>query len=159
MRFKNATLIGLIVTGFAAAALMGQDRATVTERRPPMSDRRYETTPPREDADLSGVAAANAAPGDVQAFRSYLRLVEDIQRIAESPTASGIAAVFGAGEIVRARGNQQTIDYFERVLPNVKDPSVARAIRLQLADAYRQSQQEDKALQQFEALITAAPGR
>jgi hypothetical protein len=159
MRFKNTVLVGLIVTGLSAAVLMGQDRGTVTERRPPMSDRRYDPAPPRDDQEVSGASAASGAPADVQAFRSYLRLVEDIQRIAESPSASGIAAVFGAGEIVRARGQQQTIDYFERILPNVKDPSVARAIRLQLADAYRQTQQEDKALQQFDALITAEPRR
>jgi hypothetical protein len=162
MTTRKMLVAAMIPLGIGAAVLMGQDRDTANERRPPAGapweDRRGAT-----DAGPRPLSSGNDDGGamapDVEAYRAYLKLVEDTQRIAESPTASGVAAVFGAGEIVNARGTEETIQYFERLLPNVKDPAVARAIRLQLADAYKQARQPDRALEQFDRLITAQPER
>lgn len=156
MTTRKMLAAAIIPLGIGAAVLMGQVREPTNERRPP-AGAPWEDRRGASDAGPRPLGSDDGAGGmapDVEAYRAYLKLVEDTQRIAESPTASGVAAVFGAGEIVNARGTDETIRYFEGLLPKVRDPAVARAIRLQLADAYKQARQPDRALEQFDLLIT-----
>jgi hypothetical protein len=90
----------------------------------------------------------------VEMLRGYIELVDHFSRLAHDPGASGVAAVITAGEMLKARGTDAAIDYFTKVLPEVKDPTIQRAIRLQLADLYKTSGQQDKALEQLRILMT-----
>jgi predicted negative regulator of RcsB-dependent stress response len=90
-------------------------------------------------------------------LRGYLELVDRYSQMAQDPTKAGVAAVVTAGDILKAKGNDAAIEYFTKLLPDVKDPSIQRAIRIQLADLYKASGQADKALEQLKELMTAGP--
>jgi hypothetical protein len=94
----------------------------------------------------------------VEMLRGYLELVDRYTRLSQNPTHAGVAAVISAAEILKTRGNDAAIDYFNKLLPETKDPAVQRAIRLQLADLYKESNQGDKALEQLRSLMTSEPG-
>lgn len=100
----------------------------------------------------SGVGGAQ-----LDAMRNYLDVFDRYSRLSRDPTASGVAAVVTAGEILRARGADSAIAYFNKVMPDVKNESVQRAIRLQLIELYKMSGQQDKALEQLQSLMTSAP--
>ena len=89
--------------------------------------------------------------------RGYMALVEGYIELSNDSTSAGIASVLTAADVLRPRGNAAAIEYFNALLPNVKDPAIQRAIRLQLVDLYRATQQSDEALKHLEALITAEP--
>lgn len=88
-------------------------------------------------------------------LRGYLDAVDRYARLTRDPANSGIAAVVAAGDILRPRGADAAIDYFTKLLPDVKTPSVQRAIRLQLVDLYKLAGKQDQALDQLKQLITA----
>ena len=94
----------------------------------------------------------------VEMLRGYLELVDRFSRLASNPTNSGVAAVITATEMLKARGNDAAIEYFTKVMPDVKDASVQRAIRIQLVDLYKNSGQQDKALAELRSLMTESPG-
>jgi hypothetical protein len=98
-----------------------------------------------------------AGVGQLDAMRTYLDVFDRYSRLSRDPTASGVAAVVTAGEILRARGADTAIAYFNKVMPDVKNESVQRAIRLQLIELYKMSGQQDKALEQLQSLMTSAP--
>jgi hypothetical protein len=87
-------------------------------------------------------------------MRSYLDVVDQYTKISTDPTSAGIAAVIAAADVLKPRGPEAAIEYFTKILPEVKDQSISRAIRAQLADLYKQSGQQDKALDQLHSLIT-----
>ena len=89
-------------------------------------------------------------------MEKYLYLVDHMARLADNATGSGIAGVLSAAEMLRGHP-QDAIDYYNRVLPDVKNDSVRRAIRLQLADLYNEAHQQDKALDQLRELMVSAP--
>ena len=89
-------------------------------------------------------------------MRSYLEIVDRYSKISSDQTTAGIAAVVAAAEVLKPRGPEAAIDYFNKVLPEVKDPAVARAIRAQLAEQYKAAGQADKALDQLHELITGS---
>ena len=93
----------------------------------------------------------------LDAVRNYLDVFDRYSRLSRDPTAAGVAAVVTAGEILRARGADTAIAYFNKVMPDVKNESVQRAIRLQLIELYKMSGQQDKALEHLQALMTQAP--
>ena len=95
----------------------------------------------------------------VEMLRGYLDLVDHFSRLAHDPTSTGIAAVITAGDILKARGADAAIDFYNKLLPDVKDPAVGRAIRIQLADLYKNAGQADKALEQLHMLIVAEPAK
>jgi len=95
--------------------------------------------------------------GQLDAMRNYLDVFDRYSRLSRDPAAAGVAAVVTAGEILRARGPDSAITYFTKVLPDVKNETVQRAIRLQLIELYKMSGQQDKALEQLESLMTGAP--
>ena len=92
----------------------------------------------------------------IEIMEKYLYLVDHVARLADNPTASGIAAALRAGDVLKEHP-QDAIEYYNRVLPDVKNDSVRRAIRIQLADLYQKTNQQDKALEQLRELMVSAP--
>jgi hypothetical protein len=90
-------------------------------------------------------------------LRNYIDAVDRFSKMTRDPAAAGIAAVVSASDILRQRGPEAAIDYFNKTLPDVKNDAVQRAIRIQMIDLYKQSQQTDKALEQLDLLIKSAP--
>jgi len=110
---------------------------------------------PRESDDPFGGLFRNEPPEMqfVRLFRGYLDLVQQMTELAKDPSASGVSAVMTANDILKARSNNDAIAFFADILPSVKDPVIQRAIRLQLVDLYKNSNQHDKALVELKALI------
>ncbi|HEV8379896.1 MAG TPA: tetratricopeptide repeat protein, partial [Tepidisphaeraceae bacterium] len=102
--------------------------------------------------------AMGGGGAQLDAVRNYLDVFDRYSRLSRDPTAAGVAAVVTAGEILRARGADTAIAYFNKVMPDVKNESVQRAIRLQLIELYKMSGQQDKALEHLQNLMTSAPG-
>ena len=68
-------------------------------------------------------------PPEMQKFemlRGYLDVVDHFAKLAHDPTAAGVAAVLAANDLLRPRGTDVAIDYFNKTLPNVKDEAVQR---------------------------------
>ena len=59
--------------------------------------------------------------------------------------------------MLRARGPDTAIQFFNKILPDVKNDSIQRAVRLQLVELYKMSGQQDKALEQLQQLMTSVP--
>jgi len=92
----------------------------------------------------------------IDVMEKYLYVVDHVARLSDNATASGVAAVLNAEDLLKDKP-QDAIDYFVKLLPEVKNESVKRAIRLQLADLYKKTNQPDKALEQLSELIVSAP--
>ena len=90
-------------------------------------------------------------------MRGYIDLVDRIARLSRDPTTAGVAAVISAADLLKARGADAGIEYFNRMLDSAKSDPVKRAIRIQLIELYKQSGQQDKAMEQLTELINAAP--
>jgi hypothetical protein len=90
-------------------------------------------------------------------MRGYLDLVDRFSRLSRDPATAGVAAVISAAEILKPRGADAAIDYFNKLLPEVKNEAVQRAIRIQLIELYKHSGQQDKALEQLDVLIKSVP--
>ena len=88
-------------------------------------------------------------------MRGYLDAVGRYAQLARDPANSGIAAVVSAADILRPRGADVSIEYFTKLLPEVKTPAVQRAIRIQLVDLYKAAGKQDQALEQLKQLMTA----
>ena len=86
----------------------------------------------------------------------FLYLIDHFARLSENPTSAGIGAVLEAAEVLKDRP-QDAITYFNNALPDVKNESVRRVIRLQLAELYRRTNQPDKALDQLREVMILAP--
>jgi hypothetical protein len=90
-------------------------------------------------------------------MRGYLDAVDRYARMAHNPNHAGIAAVVAAADMLKPRGADVAIEYFTKVLPEVKSPAVQRAVRLQLVELYKQSGKQEQALEQLKLLMTAEP--
>jgi hypothetical protein len=88
-------------------------------------------------------------------LRGYLDAVDRYAKLARDPQNSGIAAVVAANDILRPRGADVAIEYFTKLLPEVKTPAVQRAIRITLVDLYKTAGKQDLALEQLKQLMTA----
>jgi hypothetical protein len=88
---------------------------------------------------------------------NYLEIVERYTKITQNGTTAGVAAVIAANDLLRPAGNQAAIDFFTKQLDATKNPTVKRAIRLQLVDLYRLTGERDKALEQLKILMSEAP--
>jgi hypothetical protein len=109
-----------------------------------------------------GMGGAGGGPGgrmdQIDTLRGYFGVVEAFTRLSRDPTHAGIAAVISAGDILKPRGTDAGIDYFTKLLPETKNPAVQRAIRVQLAELYKQAGKQDEALKQLRELITSTTG-
>ena len=128
----------------AACVVLSATAFAPAQVRPP-------ATPPPADTGQMGEMVYF-----ISTMEKYLYLVDHLTRMSENPTAAGVAAVLQASDLLKSRP-QEAIDYFTRLLPEVKNESVKRAIRIQLADLYKNSNQNDKALDQLRELMIAAP--
>jgi hypothetical protein len=118
--------------------------------------------PRRGGPDGMGPGGPDGGPpmGPMRQFeimRTYLDIVDHYAKVSSDPTTAGIAAVISAAEVLKPRGPDAAIEYFNKILPEVKNESVARAIREQLAELYKAAGQQDKSLDQLHTLITGAP--
>jgi hypothetical protein len=165
-RALNAILVTAVVLSGAKLSLAQdrpggppppQDRGGGGERREMRPDDRR----PGPDGGLPGPGAMRAGREmQMQHFelmRGYIDLVERFTRMARDPAAAGVAAVVAVDDMMKKRGPDAAIEYFNKVLPDVKNESVQRAIRIQLVHLYQQSGQSDKAVEQLDALIKGAP--
>ena len=118
--------------------------------------------PPRRERGPGGPGGPGMRPPPdvqkVEMLRGYLDVVDHFTKLAHDPTAAGVAAVLAANDLLRPRGTDVAIDYFNKTLPNVKDEAVQRAIRIQLIDLYKQAGQQDKAIEQLDILMTGSKG-
>jgi len=89
-------------------------------------------------------------------LRGYLDAVDGYAHIARDPSNAGIAAVVSTADLLRGRGADAGIDYFTKLLPEVKDAAVQRAIRVQLVELYKQANKPEQALEQLRTLMTGA---
>lgn len=109
----------------------------------------------------AGVNVDRVGHGDVpqqlRVIHGYLGLVQQFSTLAQDPAASGVAAVLSATEILKPRGGDAMIEFFTELLPQVKNEAVRRTIRIQLVEAYKMSNQHDKALAELQTLITETP--
>lgn len=118
----------------------------------------------RMGGQLGGPDGVHGGPGgpmngprrSMGAMTSYIELVERFTKLSEDASTSGVSAVINLTEVLRPKGAQVIIDELNKLLPTVKDATVARAIRLQLIDFYRASNQPDKAIEQAEILISGS---
>lgn len=90
-------------------------------------------------------------------LRGYLDAVDRYAKLSRDSVTSGIAAVVATADILRPRGTSGAIEHFNKVLPEVKNEAVQRAIRLQLVDLYKAAGQQDKALEELQKMMTAPP--
>jgi hypothetical protein len=152
---------------YAAIALMMLSTAAFAQPRPPAGG---EGGPPgrpgpREGGPPGGGEFVRSpGPGEgrpdprmakFDVLRGYFEVVDRYARLARDPAHAGIAAVVSAADILRPRGADVAIEYFNKLLPEVKTPAVQRAIRLQLADLYKSAGKHEEALEQLKQIMVA----
>jgi hypothetical protein len=77
--------------------------------------------------------------------------------IALDPSASGVSAVNSAADLLKNDGPEKAINFFTAVLNETKNASVARMIRFQLVDLYKQAGRQEEALEVLKDLIITTP--
>jgi preprotein translocase subunit SecA len=65
-------------------------------------------------------------------------------------------AVLSAKDTLKERPSE-AIDFFEKLLPDVKNEVVERAIRIQMVDLYKANNEPEKALDEMRQLILTTP--
>lgn len=88
---------------------------------------------------------------EVEMYQQLLEVVLSVHEIADKSSVAGVAAVLAVEE--HFEGPAESAAFLEGLLPKVADPTVARAIRLQLVDFYAESDQPEKSRAQLEMLI------
>lgn len=95
----------------------------------------------------------------IEMMRAWLELIDRYVRMSKDPVSAGVAAVVSADDLMRAKQPSQAIEYFNKVLPEVKNETVQRAIRLQLIELYGKNNEPDKALEEIRKLMIEAPAK
>ena len=93
----------------------------------------------------------------IEQMRGWLDIVDRYARLSRDPVSAGVAAVIAADDLLRNKPPEQAIEYFSKLMTEVKNEAVQRAIRLQLVELYGKNNQPDKALEQLRILMLAAP--
>lgn len=92
-------------------------------------------------------------------FRGYLDTVQRYSALSRDPADAAVAAVVTAADLLRQKGPQASIDYFEPILEELSrasDPAsgaAEAAVRMQLAEAYHAAGQDADALNVLRTLI------
>ena len=104
--------------------------------------------------------SADEARAEIEELRGYLDLVERYTKVSRDDTQSAVAAILYAHEINKDRTPEAAIDYYTKLLPEVRDPAARRAIRFELVELYLRGPKPDagKALEQLREVIVANPG-
>lgn len=121
---------------------------------PPPGERREDRPPP--PGEEGGFRFRNEPMRQFDMMRGYIDVVDRFSRLSRDPSASGVAAVIAAADMLKQKGPETAIEYFTNILPAVKSETVQRAIRIQLAELYRNSGSHEKALEQLDVLIKSA---
>ncbi|MAE67963.1 MAG: hypothetical protein CMJ18_27225 [Phycisphaeraceae bacterium] len=96
---------------------------------------------------------ANLMVSHINLYRNMLGLIQDFRAIAEDASASGVTAVLSVEDHLPRKADQ--VAFMERMLPNAKDEVIRRAIRIKLAELYKDTDAPaEKGIAQLEALIT-----
>ena len=93
----------------------------------------------------------------VELMRSWLDLIDRYAKLSRDPVTSGVAAVVSADDLFKGRPPEQAIEYFTKLLGEVKNETVQRAIRLQLIELYGKNNDQQKALEQLRQLMIEVP--
>jgi hypothetical protein len=155
-------LVAIVVASFALPSV-AQDRGDA--KGPPPGERRGPGPGGPGGPDGPG---GRGGPGEPDPFhnmpmrqfdmmRGYMDLVDRFSRLSRDPSTAGVAAVISAADLLKPRGADAAIEYFNKLLPDVKSEAVQRAIRIQLIELYKNAGQQDKALEQLDLLIKGAP--
>ena len=180
MKFLCFSLILLTISSLALAGeppppppgddggAAGDPRGGPPPRIPQKGDRTPPPMPPPLRGGAPGMGPRMGGPGgpggpggrmdQIDTLRGYFGVVESFTRLSRDPTHAGIAAVISAGDILKPRGTDAGIEFFTKLLPDTKSPAVQRAIRVQLAELYKQAGKQDEALKQLRELITSTTG-
>jgi hypothetical protein len=102
-------------------------------------------------------AGGNPLLVQIEQMRGWLDIVDRYARLSRDPVSSGVAAVIAADDLLRNKPAEQAIEFFSKMMTEVKNEAVQRAIRLQLVELYGKNNQPDKALEQLRLLMIAAP--
>jgi hypothetical protein len=90
-------------------------------------------------------------------MRGWLDLIDRYAKLSRDPVASAVAAVVSADDLFKGRPPEQAIEYFTKLLSEVKNETVQRAIRLQLIELYGKNNDQQKALEQLRLLMIEPP--
>ena len=104
-----------------------------------------------------GPMGGNPMMMQVELMRSWLDLIDRYAKLSRDPVASGVAAVVSADDLFKGRPPEQAIEYFTKLLGEVKNETVQRAIRLQLIELYGKNNDQQKALEQLRLLMIEPP--
>jgi hypothetical protein len=154
----NRVLICLIVTSasFGSAPLWGQEDRPDRPGNAPPGERRDDRLPPPPPGEDGGFRFRNEPMRQFDVMRGYIDIVDRFSRLSRDPSTAGVAAVIAAADMLKQKGPDSAIEYFNKLLPEVKNETVQRAIRIQLAELYRHNGSHDKALEQLDVLIKSA---
>lgn len=141
----------------AAGIGISFNSAQAQRATPPAQGRPFQRPSPVRPQPRGPTTQAMSWEQWVSLFRDYLDLIDEFASVSKDQSSSGVAAVVYAEDVLKAKRPQDAIDWFNQVLPEIKDPVVQRAVRLRLAELYRTTNQPDKALEQLRVLITAPP--
>src|SRR5437867_4391120 len=75
---------------------------------------------------MQGGMGGNPMMMQVELMRGWLDLIERYARLARDPVASGVAAVVSADDLLKGKPPEQAIEYFTKLLSEVKNESVQR---------------------------------
>ena|SRR5438105_493055 len=104
-----------------------------------------------------GPMGGNPMMMQVELMRSWLDLIDRYAKLSRDPVTSGVAAVVSADDLFKGRPPEQAIEYFTKLLGEVKNETVQRAIRLQLIELYGKNNDQQKALEQLRQLMIEVP--
>jgi hypothetical protein len=104
-------------------------------------------------ADDSASAPPPASGASWQEKDAQVWWIEHSAAIDDAADASGVRAVIEAEDFLKAREPQVAIDFFNKALFDAKNRPVQREIRMALYNLYKQTGQNDKALDQLQMLI------
>ncbi len=88
----------------------------------------------------------------LEMYSQLVGLIQDMHTVADDASASGVMAVMSVDDHVQG---QDRIKFLNDMLRDTDDPTVRRAIRIKLIESYKDMGDNDEALEQIEALITA----
>ena len=88
---------------------------------------------------------------EIEVYESLMELVFTMTEVASKEETAAVAAIMAVEE--HAEGPEEIAEFFTGVLPEVTNPVVERAIRLQLIDTYAELEDREKVIEQLRALI------
>ena len=168
MKTICAMFVLLAISGIAFAQNSPPPRADAPGGGGTPPAKRDDAGPPGPRGGLGGPGMRPGGPGmdrpgplarneQFEQLRNYLAVIDAFSRQSRDASQAGIAAVIAAADILKPRGTDAGIEYFSKMLPQVKNPAVQRAVRVQLAELYKSAGKQDQALEQLRELIVAEP--